>query len=184
LFAAVVIAALLGSNLYTYHRLTNEALVARLKFTPIGVQHYQVELRSGDSCQPQVVDLYGDQWRIDARFLKWKAWANLLGMDALYRLERLGGRYQSESDENSRKHRVHTLSDTPLIDLARYIDGRQGAWLPVDTRFGSSVYETIDPDYEYAVYRSQSGLLVRKQRIPAAHYEQGKLVIDIVRGCS
>ena len=148
------------------------------------MQHYQVELRSGDFCQPQILELYGDQWQIDARFLKWKAWANLLGMDALYRLERLGGRYQSGSDENSRKHLVHTLSDTPAIDLVRYIGDGQGAWLPVDTRFGSSVYETIDPDYEYTVYRSQSGLLVRKQRIPAAHYEQGKLVIDIVKGCS
>jgi len=45
------------------------------------------------------------------------------------------------------------------------------------------VYEAIDPAREYTVYRSQSGLLVRKASAAPAHYEGGALVIHIKKNC-
>jgi hypothetical protein len=175
---------LLAWNLFTFHRLTNEAPIAALRFIAIEPQIWQVELRSGDFCETRKYRLFGDEWRLDARFLKWKPWANLLGMDAMYRLERISGRYRAVSDENARKHFAYDIGRRPAIDLARYAEYDMGGWVPVDTVFGSSVYETIDPDYRYVVYRAQSGLLVRKERITSAHYEDGALVIHIEKDCS
>ena len=37
--------------------------------------------------------LYGDQWQIDARVVRWKLPALMAGVPPLYRLERLSGRY-------------------------------------------------------------------------------------------
>lgn len=179
----VLTGGLVAWNLYTFDRLTDEALIAKLRFVQLAPQRYQVELRSGDFCQLRKFDLFGDEWRVDARFLKWKSWATLLGMDAMYRLERLSGRYRNIDDENTGKHIAHDITQSPALDLAGYANTRWGGWIPVDTSFGSSVYETIDPDYEYAVYRSQSGLLVRKEAVAPAHYEGGALVIHIEKGC-
>ena len=175
--------ALLFSNIYTFNRLTDEAPIAKLRFTQLAPQKYAAELRSGDFCDPQTFVLYGDEWRIDARFLKWKPLANLVGLDAMYRLERLTGRYQTVSDENSNRHQAWRIGQQADIDLFQYAKHDWKYWTPVDTFFGSSVYETIDPAWEYTVYRSQSGLLVRKASAAPAHYEDGALVIHIEKGC-
>jgi len=176
--------ALLYSNIYTFNRLTDEAPIAKLRFTQLAPQKYAVELRSGDFCHPQTFVLYGDEWRIDARFLKWKPLANLVGLDAMYRLERLTGRYQAVSDENTNRHQAWRIGKQPDIDLFQYAKRDWTYWSPIDTFFGSSVYEAIDPAREYTVYRSQSGLLVRKASAAPAHYEGGALVIHIEKHCS
>jgi len=176
-------AALLFSNIYTFNRLTDEAPIAKLRFTPLAPQKYAVELRSGDFCNPQTYELYGDEWRIDARFLKWKPLANLMGLDAMYRLERLTGRYQSVIDENTNRHQAWRIARRPKIDLFQYAGRDWKYWTPVDTFFGSSVYEAIDPALEYTVFRSQSGLLVRRESAAPAHYEEGALVIHIEKDC-
>jgi len=175
--------ALVGWNLHNFHRLTAEAPIAQLRFVEMAPQRYAVELLSGDFCKPRHFQLVGDEWRLDARFLKWKPAANLFGLDAMYRLDRLAGRYSSIDDANNRQHVAYDIADKPGIDLTDYLDERWLSWTPVDTYFGSSVYEHIDPAYEYTVYRSQSGLLVRKQLIETAHYEGDSLVIHIERPC-
>lgn len=176
-------AALVGWNLHTFHRLTDEAPIAILRFVPMAPQRYAVALRSGDFCNVQHFQLDGDQWRLDARFLKWKPVANLFGLDAMYRLDRLGGRYSNIQEANTRTSVAYDIGDKPGIDLTDYLDDKWLSWSPVDTLFGSSVYETIDPAYEYTVYRTQSGLLVRRQLLEAARYEGGTLVIPIEKHC-
>ncbi len=175
--------ALLGWNLHTFNRLTDEAPIATLRFEQLAPRHYAVELRSGDFCSARHYQLDGDQWRLDARFLKWKPFANLFGLDAQYRLERLSGRYRNIDEANQRRSVAYAIGDKPVLDLTDYLDEKWLSWSPVDTLFGSSVYETIDPDYEYIVYRSQSGLLVRRQRLDTARFDNGALVIPIHAMC-
>jgi len=176
-------AALLGWNLHSFYRLTDEAPIAQLRFVPVAPQRYAVELRSGDFCKAYHYTLDGDEWRLDARFLKWKPVANLLGLDALYRLDRLSGRYRDIADAGSHPPSVFAIGDKPVFDLTDYLNESWLSWSPVDTLFGSSVYESIDPAYKYTVYRSQSGLLVRKQLLETARYEEGSLVIEIEKPC-
>ncbi len=183
LVALGVIAVLIALNLQTYSRLTDEVPVARLSFQPVAPRQFRVELRSGDFCEARSFLLYGDEWRIDAQFLKWKPWANLLGLDARYRLDRLSGRYRDVRQENENPHIAWALSEHSLLESVI----ADGGWLarlsPLDTVFGSSVYQTIEPGYEYTVYRGQSGLLVRKQPLASIRREDGNLVIPIIKPC-
>ena len=141
----------------------DEAPIAELTFVKSGPQRYQATIRHGDFCEAGQYVLYGDQWRLDAQFLKWRAWANLLGMDSMYRIERLGGRYREVAAENASLPQVHALHDRSGIDLPGLLARYEGPFSPVDTLYGSSVYHDMDPAYIYRVYRGQSGLLVRKR---------------------
>lgn len=178
----VVLALLLASNLYTYHRLTDEAPIAELHFRQLAPQQYLATIAYGDFCHAEQYTLYGDQWRLDAQFLKWRPWANLLGLDALYRIERLSGRYVAVAAENAGPHRAHRLFPQQRLDLPAMLDRYDGALSPVDTLFGSSVYDSMDENVLYRVYRGQSGLLVR--RTPGPEFTAtGGLTIDIHKPC-
>jgi hypothetical protein len=183
LLAAVIIALLLASNLHTFYRLTDETPIAELRFQRTGDREYQATLSYGDFCNPEHYILYGDQWRLDARFLKWRPWANLLGFDSLYRIERLGGRYHEILRENTGPQLAHELHPGDGIDLVAVMANYTGGLSPVDTLYGSSVYEEMDATYVYRVYRSQSGLLVRKLMPPQALDAGGVLTIEIERAC-
>lgn len=179
----LVLALLLASNLYTYHRLTDEAPIAELSFRQLAPQQYLATIAYGDFCHEEQYTLYGDQWRLDAQFLKWRSWANLLGLDALYRIERLGGRYLALTDENAGPHRAHRLYPQQRVDLPAIMARYDGALSPVDTLFGSSVYDSMAENVLYRVYRGQSGLLVR--RLPGPELTAtGGLTIDIHKACS
>lgn len=167
--------------LHSYHRLTAETLIAELSFVPLGEQRFEASLLTGDRCHPQRYLLLGDQWRLDAQFLKWKPWANLLGVDARYRLERLEGRYQSTDDQNSKPTQAHTLGEQPVFNLTKLL-GRTNFLL--DAQYGSSTYQTVDGNLIYQVYRTQSGIITRSFPRPAPRLEGGNMVIEIRRGCA
>ena len=105
--------------------------------------------------------LAGDEWQLDARVLKWKGWANLLGLDAQYRLERVSGRYRQIEQERKDERTVYALSENPGIDLwTMSIDHRR--WLPfVDAVYGSAVYLPMADGARYEVSITQSGLVAR-----------------------
>ncbi len=179
----VMLVLLFASNLYTYHRLTDEAPIAELQFRQLAPQQYLATVAWGDFCAEEDYTLYGDQWRLDARFLKWRPWANLLGLNALYRIERLGGRYLAVDQENSGPHLVHRLHPGQRLDLPAVLSRYDGVLSPVDTLYGSSVYDDMDENVLYRVYRGQSGLLVR--RVPGPdNPASGGLTIDIHKPCS
>lgn len=173
-----------ASTFYTWHRLTVEKPVARLTFDYVAPQVYQVNFYAEGECEPLVQRLTGDQWRVDAAFLKWKSWANLLGFDARYRLERLSGRYRSAAQELASARTAIDLEPGGLPDLAELAARYVGRYSPVDTRFGSSVYLDIDPALEYRVYHGQSGLIARSRPRPAPTYRDGVLVIPIDDPCN
>ena len=97
--AAAAIAGLLALDVQTYGRLTYERPVATIQTRQLGPQYFEATVMQpgmGEDA-PGVSNLYplhGDEWRIEAQVLKWKPWANVLGLDAQYRLDRLSGRYQ------------------------------------------------------------------------------------------
>jgi len=59
----------------------------------------------------EILDLRGDEWQIDARVLKWRGMAVLIGFDTLYRLDRLSGRYRDITQERIGLRTVHSLSE-------------------------------------------------------------------------
>ena len=180
-FAAGAVLLLVGSNLYTFHRLTDESPIAELRFRKAGLQEYEATISSGDFCHPEKHLIYGDQWRMDAQFLKWRSWANLFGFDSMYRIDRLGGRYLDVQDENSRGHLVHELHPEEQPELLSILGSYNGSFSPVDTLYGSSVYDAMQEGILYRVYRGQSGLLVRKNKL--VDRDSAGLTIEISKAC-
>lgn len=160
---------LLALDLSTYLRLSHETPVAKLQVMHHTPSHVMVELSLTDDTSNQSGRSFAlphsrshGQWQLDARVIKWRPWANVLGLDARYRLERL----------SARPVKARGAQSYIGFDLSRPAQGwsatltvwelaRRG-WLPgLDVAFGSSVYAPLVPGAEFDVHLAQSGLLVR-----------------------
>jgi hypothetical protein len=148
-------------NLHTYARLTHEQPVAQIVFEERGPQRFRATLAQVPSGQMQMFVLAGDEWQLDARVLKWKGWANLLGLDAQYRLERVSGRYREIEQERNDTRTVYALSENPGVDLwAMSTDYPR--WLPfIDAVYGSATYLPMADGARYEVAITQSGLIAK-----------------------
>lgn len=156
--AATATAVLL--NIYTYQRLTHEELIAELRFSRIGPQHYRVYIVQADN-SARTYNLRGDEWQVDARILKWQGTANLLGFNTLYRLERLSGRYRETRQELGDPRTVYRLAEDRGLDLWRIANNHPG-WLPgVDAIYGSAAYLPMADRARFVLHHSQSGLVAR-----------------------
>ena len=159
-------------NLHTYARLTHEAPVAEIVFEGRGPQQYRATLAEVPSGEMQLFTLAGDEWQLDARVLKWKGWANLFGLDAQYRLERVSGRYRDIEQERTGQRTVYPLSENPGLDLWM-LSTRYPRWLPVvDAVYGSATYMPMADGARYEISITQSGLIARPKN-PAAESAAG-----------
>jgi hypothetical protein len=150
-----------GTNLHTYARLTYETPLAELIFESRGPQRFRATITRIPSGDRQVFMMNGDEWQLDARVLKWRGWATLLGLDAQYRLERLSGRYRTIEQERSAARSVYGLSDNPGIDLWTWAQAHPD-WLPfVDSIYGSATFLPMADGARYRVSLTQSGLIAR-----------------------
>ena len=160
LISLALLVASLATNLHTYQRFSHESPVATLRFEQLGPQHFRTILARPEAVA-EIYDLYGDQWQLDARTLKWKGFATLLGLDSGFQLERLSGRYHNVEQEGAAPRSVHVLYKGEGIDiwsLAR----RYPRWLPwVDAVYGSATYMPMAHGARYQVSMSQSGLIAR-----------------------
>lgn len=138
LLAIAALTFVVSLNFHTYARLTHEQPVAEIVFETRGPQRYRATLTQMPSGEMQVFILAGDEWQLDARVLKWQGWANLLGLDAQYRLERVSGRYRDIEQERHDDRTVYELSENPGIDLWK-LSTQYPRWLPfVDAVYGSA----------------------------------------------
>ena len=172
LVAISAIAALLALDIQTYSRLSFEQPVATIITRQLGPQYFEatvIEAAHGEN-MPSATNLYplhGDEWRIEAQVLKWKPWANMLGLNTQYRLDRLSGRYQAIEQELNAQRSVHPLAHDQsnglpwkisTWDTARkyrkYVDA-------VDTLYGGAAYMPMADGARYEVWITQSGLIAR-----------------------
>jgi len=93
LMIAIALIAL-SMNLYTYHRLSHEQDIAEIVFHQIAPRQYSATIYFEDDNQAAEYILMGEEWQLDARIIKWDIPMNLAGLDSLYRLERISGRYR------------------------------------------------------------------------------------------
>jgi hypothetical protein len=163
---ATIAVVLVALNLFTYARLTHEQQAARISMRQLAERQYAVTVQPS-AAAPQQFELRGDEWQIDARVLKWRAFGTLLGFDTVYRLERLSGRYTDIAQERSAPRTVHALADEPGLDLWTLVR-QYHRYLPLaDALYGSAVYVPMADGAEYVVSVSASGLVVRPGNNPA-----------------
>ena len=160
LFLATVAIGLLGANLLTYHRLTREQPALEAQFKRAGDERYAA-LLTYPSGETQELALSGDEWQVDARVLKWRPLANLIGFDTAYRLERISGRYTDLARERTQERTVYALNPPDRIDVWTLLRSwrRYVPW--ADALYGSAVYVPMGDGARYEVVVSQSGLVAR-----------------------
>jgi hypothetical protein len=153
-------AALIAVNLRTYQRLTFEQPAGELQLARTGERAFNAVLSYPSGVRANFA-LRGDEWQIDARVIKWHAFANLLGFDTAYRLERISGRYARVEDEVTQPRTVYALNPPQRLDLWELVH-RYPAWVPwLDTRYGSATFLPMADGALYEIKVSQSGLIAR-----------------------
>jgi hypothetical protein len=179
----VLAVLLVTANIYTYHRLTAETVIAELRFEPTGERQYLAYLRTGDRCNERMLPVFGEQWRVDAEFLKWQYWAMLVGLDSQYRLDRLEGRYRSAAEQNTAPKVAHDIGGDTAVDIVT-IARTLGSWnFLLDATYGTSTYEDIDPARVYRVYRTPTGIITRSDPRPTDVARGEPLAIDVTAAC-
>ena len=174
---AAAAAALLGLNAQTYARLTYERPVAEITLKQLRPQYFDATLSKpaadGMAADSRLYPVNGDDWRIEARVLKWKPWANVLGLNSQYRLERLAGRYENIEQERNGARSVHDISgdEGPVQLMGQDIPWKPSVWATgqrirphwdaVDTLYGGATYMPMTDGAKYEVWITQSGLIAR-----------------------
>ena len=161
-FAAVL---LVISNLTVYQRLTHERDIAFLSIARVSEQNYNVTVQypSTDSASnPDSFSIKGDEWQLEARILKWKGWANLIGLDSYFQLDRIRGRYRSIEQEINQTPTIYAFpNESRGINLWRLKKMMKSRIPFLDAYYGQAVFLPLKDGAEFIISINQSGLLAR-----------------------
>lgn len=160
LFLIITISAML----FGYKNLTEEIPIATLYFeaktdgSSSSNKHiYIARFLEPRELRSEMFEIYGDQWRIDAQFLKMKNLANVFGIKPKYYLERIEGRYSDVNLQNSANTKAYSLQDGDYPSIFN--------WNPfVDAEYGTSSYVNISTDRDFKVYRTNSGIYIQADK--------------------
>jgi hypothetical protein len=145
---------------FSYDRLVAEETVATIEFRAAGPDQYDARLMFPGSIDA-LYELHGDEWQIDARLIKWKPPMTILGLDPIFRLERLSGRYSAIDRERLETRTVHALAKDRAIDLWK-IARRYPLLLPgVDAYYGTATYVPMSDGARYDISLSRDALIAR-----------------------
>ncbi|MGD8912675.1 MAG: hypothetical protein PVI97_11770 [Candidatus Thiodiazotropha sp.] len=142
-------------NIQSYVQLTKEHILADVEIGAIesGTTSLSLTVNGERRDYP----LAADEWRLDARFIKWKPWVTLLGKDPVVRLEALSGRNTAQGNNLVQAYNLH--EDFAIVD--KIITNLTDHFGMVDTMYGSSVYMPIKAGAHYQVSANHAGLIAR-----------------------
>ncbi|MGE0741322.1 MAG: hypothetical protein AB7O98_08270 [Hyphomonadaceae bacterium] len=170
--AAIV--GLLGLNVQSYQRLTWDRPVATIELRQLGPQLFEATVTEPPSEQTpantRTFEVHGDEWRMEARVLKWKPWANVLGLNSQYRLDRFSGRYTDTQQELTGERSAYDIRPERHSGIDLWPVARQySRYAPVvDTLYGSGAYMPMADGARYEVRITQNGLIARPTNEVAA----------------
>jgi len=172
IFLLLVTILLIFSNLNTYQRLTYEKDIAEVLIRKLARQKYQLVLIYPQSSEqinePEYYSLYGDEWQLDTRVIKWKGWANIIGLDSYYQLDRLSGRYANIQQANTLPPSAHQLTGEQRGMSIWKLKNLMQSKLPfLDAYYGQSIFVPMRDGAKFSVSISQTGLVVRPVNEPA-----------------
>ncbi|MCZ6773141.1 MAG: hypothetical protein O7G83_14350 [Proteobacteria bacterium] len=151
---------LLALSYFTYGRLTDERSISLIEFTQTAPDEYTARLMV-DGEPDRLLTLRGDEWQLDARVVNWKPPATLLGLDPIYQLERLSGRYSDIDREVSAARTVHSLADRRFLDLWS-VAKRFPILMPgVDAYYGTATYVPMADGARFEVSLTRDALIAR-----------------------
>ncbi|MFT5504089.1 MAG: hypothetical protein ACI845_001251 [Gammaproteobacteria bacterium] len=165
IFCLLLIGLLLLSNLYLYNRLTFERPIAVVELVKKERQEFTLVFYGVEDGQEHFSEQFlieGDEWQIDARIIKWHNWANLIGMNSLYHLDRVSGRFRNIEQANQNKHTAYSLFEHSRgLDVWK-LKSVFSEHLPfMDAYYGQSIYLPMADKAKFEVSILQTGLIAR-----------------------
>ena len=168
---AAAVVALVGLNLQTYARLTHEQLAAEVTLKQTGPDAFTASVARADAKgvlqAAKDYPLTGDTFRMEADVVTFQPWANIVGADALYRFNRIQGRYDSESKETATPPKPWSMRDPAGIDIFSLPLGKANPLKHIDAEFLNGFAVPMADGAIYEVSMSQKGLIPRPKNAAA-----------------
>jgi len=161
LFSLGGLAGAIAIGTQGYRALTREDVAARLFVRPAGPQRFTATVRFADG-REATYEVAGDEIYVDAHILKWKPFANVLGLHTAYELDRVAGRYHAIDEERSGVRTVYSLGPDRQLDLFQL--RRRYAFLATlfDAEYGSATFVPVTRPADLELRVSTTGLLMRE----------------------
>ena len=143
-----------------YERLIDEQLVGVIEFSRSAPEEYTARLMV-DGQLDRLLPLRGDEWQLDARVVSWSPPATILGLQPVYQLERLSGRYSSVDRELTAARTVHDLAEERPLDLWSMARKFPRLAPGVDAYYGTATYLPMADGARFRVTLSRDALIAR-----------------------
>lgn len=165
--AGVLVSAALGGasillafSYYGYGRLVDEQVVSKIEFSQSAPGEFTARLMI-DGESDRLLKLRGDEWQIDARIVLWKPPVTLLGLDPIYQLDRLSGRYSDIDDEMLEQRTVYALTEELTLDVWRVARQFPRLLPGVDAYYGTATYVPMADGARFEITLSRDALIAR-----------------------
>jgi hypothetical protein len=152
---------MLAFSYFGYSQLVDEQLIGRIQFTQSQPEQYLARLMLATGEQDRMFELLGDEWQIDARVVTWKPPMTMLGLDPIYQLDRLSGRYTGVDEELSKQRTVYALSDPVPLDVWQFARKYPKILPGIDAHYGTATYLPMADGAIFEVTMTRTGLVAR-----------------------
>jgi hypothetical protein len=177
-----------GLWLKTYKAFTKEKLVAvvdaeelqtdddgnpyfKIKYTPVKTESALTEILVKDDEEAKIEEqvekreeyyIHGDRFVVEAEVINFADWANLLGIETVYKMTRISGQYKDIELEKNAKRSAYELEGgaDPVWETLEY---NQEKLSPVvDGVYGSAVIQSArNNEKTWGIYMTEDGLIMK-----------------------
>ncbi len=152
---------MLAFSYFGYLQLVDEQLIGRIKFTESAPERYVARLMLEDEDHDRMFEILGNEWQMDARVVTWKPPMTMLGLDPIFQLDRLSGRYSEVEEELSKYRTVYALSEPVTMDVWKFARKYPNLMPGVDARYGTATYLPMAHGAIFEVTMTRTGLIAR-----------------------
>lgn len=160
----------LVAMLSTWRAFTRKVHVAEVQAIEMGPHKIRVYLVPVDSDggrgATEIYDVDGDEWQVGGDVLRFRPFLTLLGMDTVYRLTRVEGRWSAAADANAHKGSAFDRMgpSSGWMRLYRDADKAPLKWM-IAGAHGQAVSQLPDRRAVYDVYVTPGGYVLDKRTL-------------------
>jgi hypothetical protein len=152
---------MLAFSYFGYFQLVDEQVIGQIKFSASAPEQYVARLMLENEERDRMFEILGDEWQMDARVVTWKPPMTLLGLDPIFQLDRLSGRYSEVEEELSKHRSAHALSEPVTLDVWQFARKYPKLMPGVDAHYGTATYLPMAHGAAFEVTMTRTGLVAR-----------------------
>jgi hypothetical protein len=152
---------MLAFSYFGYFQLVDEQVIGQIKFSESAPEQYVARLMLENEKRDRMFEILGDEWQMDARVVTWKPPMTVLGLDPIFQLDRLSGRYSEVEEELSKHRSAHALSEPAPLDVWQFARKYPKLMPGVDAHYGTATYLPMAHGAIFEVTMTRTGLVAR-----------------------